>query len=137
MHPILRNTLAVVAGIIVGMFTNMGTLQLGMSLFGAPEGVDLNDINSINAHIHEYSLLQILVPFLAHALGTLVGAFVVAKLAATQHMVLALLIGVVFLIGGIGAVMMIPNAPLWFDAADLLLAYIPMGWIGGKLGKPK
>lgn len=40
-------------------------------------------------------------PFLPHALGTLIGAFVAAKLAANHHMKFAMGIGVSFLIGGL------------------------------------
>ena len=42
-------------------------------------------------------------------------------------------IGVFFLIGGTMSVFMLP-APVWFEILDLSLAYIPMGWLGGKLG---
>jgi hypothetical protein len=34
-----------------------------------------------------------------------------------------------FLLGGIANVAMLP-APLWFSALDLLLAYLPMAWLG-------
>ena len=71
-------------------------------------------------------------PFLAHALGTLAGAWLAALLAASHKMGLALGIGVLFLAGGISAVVMLP-APLWFEVLDLLLAYIPMAWLGGRL----
>jgi ABC-type transport system involved in cytochrome bd biosynthesis fused ATPase/permease subunit len=51
----------------------------------------------------------------------------------------ALIIGIIFLIGGIAACFMIP-APGWFMAADLLLAYIPMALLGeyifNRLVKP-
>lgn len=37
------------------------------------------------------------------------------------------------MIGGIAAAFMIP-APAWFVVLDLAVAYLPMAWIGGKLG---
>ncbi len=137
MHPLLRNILAVVAGLVVGGAVNMGLILGGSALMPPPPGVDVNDINSINAHIGEYSVAQLLAPFLAHALGTLVGAFVVARLAASRQLILALGIGVFSLLGGAMAVHMIPNSPLWFNILDLGFAYIPMaglGWLlaGGK-----
>ncbi len=95
--------------------------------------MDVNDIASINAHIREYSLLQLMAPFIAHAAGVLVGAFLTVKIAASRHMILALVIGAFFLLGGIMAVRMIPNSPLWFSALDLLVAYIPMAWLGYRL----
>jgi hypothetical protein len=73
-------------------------------------------------------------PFLAHALGTFVGAFIAAKIAATSKMIIAIAIGIVFMIGGIMMVMMLPS-PLWFDATDLVLAYIPMAYLGAKLAR--
>lgn len=135
MHPILRNILALVAGLIVGGAVNMGLIMLGAAVFPPPPGVDVNDINSINAHIGEYSTRQLLAPFFAHALGTLAGAFVAALLGASAQMVLALVIGAVFLAAGIMAVRMIPNAPLWFDMLDLVVAYLPMAWLGGRWGR--
>lgn len=134
MHPILRNVLAFLVGIIVGGAVNMGIIVLGGSILPPPPGVDVNDIASINAHIHEYSVIQLMVPFLAHSLGALVGAFLVAFLAVSRQMTSVLIIGGFNLIGGIMAVQMIPNAPVWFDVLDLLGAYIPMAWVGGKLG---
>ena len=44
----------------------------------------------------------------------------------------ALGIGVFFLLGGITMVFILPS-PTWFNALDLSLAYIPMGYLAGKL----
>jgi hypothetical protein len=133
MHPILRNILAFVAGLILGGAVNMGVLMLGMVVLPPPPGVDIMDIASINEHIHEYSFVAMMVPFLAHALGTLVGAFVVVRIAASQHLFLAMGIGIIFLFGGIDAVRQIPNAPVWFDVLDLVVAYLPMAWLGHRM----
>ncbi|MFZ1657551.1 MAG: hypothetical protein WAT61_01930 [Flavobacteriales bacterium] len=133
MNPILRNILAVIVGIVVGGIVNMGLIILGGKFLPPPAGVDVNDIASINAHIREYSVLQLLAPFIAHAAGLLVGAFLTAKLAATRHLAMAMVIGAVFLLGGIMAVTMVPNAPVWFSALDLVVAYLPMAWLGHRL----
>ena len=71
-------------------------------------------------------------PFLAHALGTLSGAFIAAYIAATSKTKIAFTIGGLFLLGGISVNLMLPG-PIWFEALDLLLAYIPMAFIGGKM----
>ena len=135
MHPILRNILAIVVGVIVGAMVNMGLIMAGMALLPPPAGVDIMDVASINAHIHEYTFAQLLVPFIAHAMGTLVGAFLAAKIASTRKMVFALVIGLVFLWGGVDMVRMIPAAPIWFNVLDLVVAYIPMAMLGGRLTK--
>ena len=71
-------------------------------------------------------------PFLAHALGTLVGGLVASLIAKTSHMKLALLVGVIFLAAGTYNVVTLP-APIWFEALDLIAAYLPMAWIGYRL----
>jgi hypothetical protein len=79
-----------------------------------------------------WELKYFLFPFLAHAVGTLVGAFIVAKYTVSYHMILSISVGVFFLLGGISMVFIMP-APLWFIITDISLAYIPMGWYGWKL----
>ena len=71
-------------------------------------------------------------PFLAHALGTLVGALVAAGIAVNHKMKFALGVGAWFLLGGIMNIIMLPS-PLWFTIVDLAGAYIPMAYIAGKL----
>lgn len=48
-------------------------------------------------------------------------------------MTFSLVIGFVHLLGGILAAFLIP-APVWFIVLDLFVAYIPMAWLGGKIG---
>lgn len=132
---LLRGATAALLGLITGAALNMGLLYAGMAVFPAPEGVDISKIETINENIHRYSVGQLLVPFAAHALGTLVGAFIAASIAATPHSRrrAALLVGFFFLLGGIDMVFRIPNAPLWFDVLDLGIAYIPMAVLGWRL----
>jgi len=125
MNPIFKNIIAVVLGIAIGMIVNMGLIMLGSILLPIPEGVDPMNANN-------WELIQFLFPFLAHALGTLAGAYSAAKLAANHHMKFALFIGVWFLAGGIAMVFILP-APKWFVFSDLILAYIPMSYLGEKL----
>ena len=134
MHPIVRNILAVLAGIIAGTIVNMGIIKLSGSLIPLPEGVDPNDLESIKSNLHLYQPKHFIMPFLAHALGALAGAYIVARLAANHAMKFAIGIGAFFLLGGIAAVAMI-GGPMWFNVLDLVVAYIPMGYLGGKLNR--
>ncbi len=134
MSPTLRNVLAVVAGVVVGGAVNMALISVSGSVIPLPEGVDPADLESLKANIDRFEPRHFLMPFLAHALGTLVGAFLAARLAASRRTALALGIGVFFLFGGVANAFLLP-APVWFLAADLLLAYLPMAWIGGRLGR--
>jgi len=136
MHPILRNTLAIIAGAIAGSALNGGIIGISGSLIPPPEGADLTTEAGLKAAMHLFEPRHFLLPFLAHALGTLAGAFVAARLAVSYRMALALSIGLLFFAGGLYMVMILP-APAWFNATDLLLAYFPMAWLGGRLAMPK
>ncbi len=133
MSPLVRNLLAVVAGIVVGMAINGGLVAISSSIVPLPEGVDPNDFESINANIHKYSTQHFIMPFLAHALGTLAAAFTAAKIAVSHNMKFAMGFGVFFLLGGIAAVSFLPNSPMWFKGLDLIMAYLPMAYLGGKM----
>ena len=54
-----------------------------------------------------FTPINFICPFLAHALGTLAGAFVAAKLAAGHCVKCAMGIGVFFLMGGTAAASML------------------------------
>ena len=132
MNPILRNILAVIAGIVVGSGVNMGIIMISGSLIPPPAGADVTTTEGLKASMYLFEPKHFLMPFLAHALGTLAGALIAATIAASHKMKFALGIAVFFLAGGIASVAMLPS-PLWFSVTDLVLAYIPMGYLAGKL----
>jgi len=132
MNKIARNILAVITGIILGSVVNMGIIMLQGSFIALPEGVDVTNTESLQSSMHLFEPKHFIFPFLAHAIGTLVGAYLSARIAASHKMKFALGIGIFFLIGGISMVFMIPS-PIWFAILDLSLAYIPMGWLSGRL----
>ena len=130
MKTVLRNVLAFVIGIIVASIVNMALVTLGPVVFPPPAGVNMSDATSLGSSVHLLEPRHFVFPFLAHALGTLAGA-AVAFLIATHRAVMAWMIGVFFLLGGIAASLMI-GAPVWFVAVDLLIAYLPPAWLGGR-----
>lgn len=130
MNPILRNVLALIAGIIAGMIFNFATIMIGMNIIPPPEGMDVMDPQSIAENVHLFEFKHFLFPFFAHALGSITAAFIAVKLAATNHMKLAIGIGIFFLFAGISNFFQIPS-PTWFIVVDLTLAYIPMARLGG------
>lgn len=134
MNPILKNTLAVVLGLVVGSIVNMGLITISGSIIPPPEGADVTTMEGLLEAMHKFEPKHFIFPFLAHALGTLVGACIAAAMAANRKMSLAIVIGVFFLIGGIVNAYLLP-APSWFVFLDLLGAYLPMAFIGGNLGK--
>jgi len=132
MNPIVRNILAVIGGIVVGSAVNMGLITISGSVIPPPEGADVTTMEGLKASMHLFEPRHFLFPFLAHALGTLVGAMIAGLIAANRKMLFALIIGIFFLMGGTANVFMLPS-PTWFIVVDLTLAYLPMAWLGGKL----
>jgi hypothetical protein len=133
MPNMLRNVLAVIIGFAIGSAVNMAIITIGSSLVPPPAGVDVTNVESLRENMHLFEPQHYLVPFLAHALGTLVGALAAYLVAASHKGRLALAVGALFLLGGIAASFMIP-APAWFIALDLLLAYLPMAWLACRIG---
>ena len=131
MNPILKNILAVVLGIVLGSIVNMSLISISGLIIPPPEGADITSTEGLKASIHLFKPVNFIFPFLAHALGTLVGAFVAAKIAANHKMKFAYGLGFFFLLGGIANIFMIP-APMWFNMLDLIVAYLPMAYLGGK-----
>ena len=136
MPPIMKNLLAVIAGLVVGSVVNMAIISVGSIVIPPPTGVDMSDMDKFAENIKLLEPANFIAPWLAHALGTLVGAFAAAKVAAGHKLKLALGIGVFFLLGGIMMVSMV-GGPVWFAALDLIGAYLPMGFLGGMLGGAK
>lgn len=132
MSQVLRFVLAVVVGFVVGSVVNMALIQLGGLLIPPPSGADVATAEGLKASIHLFEPRHFVFPFLAHALGTFAGA-VAATLVTPQRKPLpAYAVGGLFLLGGIVMVFMLPS-PLWFNALDLLLAYLPCAWLGHRL----
>ena len=133
MLNLLRNILALLGGVAIGGAVNMALITLSPSVIAPPAGVNVNDSASLIASIHLFEPRHFVMPFLAHAVGTLAGTLASYLIAATHKVPIAYVVGAVFLCGGVAASFMIP-APKWFIALDLVAAYLPMAWLGIQIG---
>ncbi|MCD8528694.1 MAG: hypothetical protein LRY27_01660 [Chitinophagales bacterium] len=132
---ILRNLLGLGLGLLFGSIAYI-LLSVNLStLFPLPEGVDTGNIESLRKHIAEFSYQNFIPPFLGHAVGTLLGAFICTIVAVSRKAALSLIIGLFFLGIGIFMVVQLPKTPLWFILIDLCLAYLPMATLGTFLGR--
>jgi hypothetical protein len=129
----LRNVLAVIAGIVIGSIANIALITIGPSIIPPPAGVDVSSAEGLSKAMHLFEPRHFIMPFLAHAVGTLAGAIAAYLIAASYKVPLAYVIAALFLCGGIAASFMIP-VPKWFIAVDLLAAYLPMAWLGTQIG---
>ena len=103
--------------------------MLSLNIVDYPEGFDPSSAESFLKHKDSIPNSGYLIVLLAHALGTLVGGFIVGKFVSTKAIWFALGIGAWFLMGGIAASFIIP-APKWFVPVDFVFSYLPMGLLG-------
>lgn len=134
MNKILRLILSVVLGLVAGSAVNMGLIMVSGQVIPPPAGADVTTMEGLKASLHLFEPKHFLFPFLAHALGTLVGAFAAGVTAPERSVVPAYAVGVLFLGAGIANIVVLPG-PLWFNAVDAVLAYLPMAWLGQKLAQ--
>ena len=132
MGKTIRTILAVLLGLAVGSTVNMGLILLSPMVIPPPSGVDVTDMESLAASMHLFQFRHFVFPFLAHAGGTLVAAYLAVMIASGYRLKISMLVGSLFLLGGISNAILLP-APGWYIVVDLIGAYIPMAWIGGRL----
>ncbi len=123
----LKNIGIIILGIIIGMIINIGLIILGGIIIVPSDNFE--PMNAIN-----WDLKYFIFPFLAHALGTFSGAFIVSKLSKKTNIIIPLIVGCYFLLGGIYMATILP-APIWFILLDITGGYIPMALLGWKLAK--
>jgi hypothetical protein len=131
-HPLLKNVLALVLGLVGGSIINMLIVTISPHIIPPPANADVTTEEGLKQSIHLFQPIHFLMPFLAHAIGTFVGAYIAAKLASSHKLIFALIIGIFFLSGGIYMVTQLPS-PLWFNILDLGLAYIPAAWLAERM----
>lgn len=132
----VRLLLAIIIGVALGGFVNMGVILSSGFFVAPPTGADLSTPEGIQA---AHALLEpkhYMFPFLAHAVGTFIGAFAAVKITKEHQLAAALVVGSLFFVGGIQAARIIP-APTWFVAMDLVLAYFPCALLGYWLARSK
>ncbi|HEY1193771.1 hypothetical protein [Flavobacterium sp.] len=136
MNPLFRNTLAVLAGLVIGSIVNMSIISISGSIIPPPNGADVTTAEGLKATMHLFEPKHFLFPFLAHAIGTFGGALTTALIAASNKTKLAFFIGAFFLFGGIVMVYTLPS-PIWFSIIDLVFAYLPAAYLASKIATKK
>jgi hypothetical protein len=119
--------------LFVGGITNMGIVQAGGALWPVDPQFDLKTMAGLEAALPTYTTVQLLIPVLAHAAGTLVAALIVARWGLWPVFSAYVFAGLFFL-GGLQMVVALP-APVWMETLDLLVAYFPMAWLALRAQK--
>jgi hypothetical protein len=129
---LLRKVLAAVGGFVAGSAVNMGLVVTGGEVFPPPAGLDMSTAEGLKAAMPLLQTEHFVFPLLAHAAGTFVGALVATWLTPGRTPGPAWAVGALFLLAGIAMAATMPG-PLWFEATDVVLAYLPMAWLGHRV----
>ena len=127
----LRNILALMAGIIAGVAA-IGVIQwLNFQLFPPPPGLDPEMPEDVARILQQVSPWAIVLLEVSYVAGALASGFVAARLARPRPMALALTMGAVFTLFNIANLLQIPH-PLWL-AVLTTATFLPLAWLGGRL----
>ncbi|MCH2160424.1 MAG: hypothetical protein MK085_00980 [Phycisphaerales bacterium] len=127
----IRNILAVILGIIVGMIFNMAVVILNTAvLYPVPEGFDWNDTEKVAEYFSGLPLTAFLVVLVAHLGQAFFGGLVAAAISRNAAMTVAMIVGVLSMLFGIANMMMMPNpAWMWIEVPLYLLA----AWLAARI----
>ena len=112
---------------------NGALINVSNQIIPPPVGFDLKTAEGLQAAMPHMGPEHFLFPFLAHALGTLLSALLITRFLKSQQFVFSMMAGILFLLGGVSMVVMLPETPIWFVLVDLIVAYIPMAYWGNRI----
>lgn len=125
----IRNVLATVAGLVVGMCLNMALAMLNSYvLFPMPAGVTFEDAPGFAAYVASLPPVAFLVVIAAHVGQAALGAWVAARLAARRPLIPALVIGALTAVACVMNLLQLPGpAWMWIEVPLCLAAPYALG----------
>ena len=121
----IRVFLSIIVGFFVGSLVNMLIVAAAPSIIPLPPGTDNSSLEKLRESMSSFEAKNFIFPLLAHALGTLTGSAVAARFAGPGLLPAAIIVGVLFLAGGISMDYFV-KGPTWYRVTDLGLCYLPM-----------
>jgi hypothetical protein len=118
MHPTLRLTLALIAGIAAALITIMVIETVGHSMY-PPPALDYNDTEALRAYVDGLPLGAKLIVLAAWLAGTIDGVFVAGLVNRGRYGLCAAVIGGLVLAATLFNLWMIPH-PLWLALAGIV-----------------
>jgi hypothetical protein len=126
----LQYTLAVVVGLVLGMAVNMMFVMLNLIFFPMPDGLSMQDPEGFSAWAATLPDSAFILPMVAHLAQAFVGGWLAARLGASNPMVLAMIVGVLSLVGGIvNALSMEIPTWMWLE----MPFYLVLAWAAGNI----
>ncbi len=126
----LRNIGAVLAGLLVGACANMALVMANMMAFPPPGALDMADPVAFAAYVAGLPARAFVVPVLAHLTQAALGGWLAARLAGSRPRELAMVVGVLTVMGSVQNMATI-GGPAWMWAE--LPLELALAWGAGGL----
>lgn len=125
----VRNILAVLAGMAVGLLVIMGMEGYVDKIYPAPANLNIHDRAGMANHIAAMPFTAVAMMVFTYMLSSFVGGYTASRISRKMRQ--SLVVGCILLAAGVSNVVLIRH-PIWM-AALFLVVYIPFALLGGKL----
>ena len=127
----IRNSLAVFAGLSAGMIWNLALIELITGVFYPPQTpFEMSDTAAFQDYVASLPPQAFICVLLAHVGQAFFGGRVAARLSNEDYMTPVMIVGVLAMIGGIVAFVTMPG-PNWL--AIEFLFYLPLAYAAGRV----
>jgi hypothetical protein len=123
-----KTTLGLIAGVIVAFVIISLNENITSSIHPVPEGMNMNDIESVKAYINTMPITAFLAILLGYTVASFVGAFTATYISKIMRH--SFIVAFILMLANTANLVMIPH-PVWFAIASSLI-YPPFAWMGGK-----
>jgi len=126
----IRNICAVLIGLVAGMAVNMLIGMSALLLYPMPEGVRFDDAEAMPAYFESLPVTAFLIVMLAHLGQAFVGGWIATLISRNSSMLVAMIVGVLSMAGGIYNMMSLPHPSwMWIEVPLYLVA----AWAAARL----
>ncbi|PZF73504.1 hypothetical protein [Taibaiella soli] len=125
----VRNILAVLAGLGVGILVIMGMEGYVDKIYPAPANLDIHDAEGMARHIAQMPFAAVALMVFTYMLSSFVAGYTASRISKKIRQ--SFVVGCFLMASGVANVVLIRH-PIWMAALFIVL-YIPFALLGGKL----
>ena len=134
MPPLLRNILAQIAGVIVGVVCISVGETIDGRIYPPPAGFDPKNVEMVKQYAASLPPSALLIVLFSYAIGFSIAVLLATRLAATNHAVRGAVVGAFFGAATVLNLMAFPH-PAWFWVGNFAVL-LAATWLGIRLGLP-
>jgi len=136
MMRILIAIIAVVVGLIIGIMSNWWIVMINLSMYPLPDGYTFDSLlqpenkDVLIDWVKSLPQSAFILVLVAHLSQAFIGGFVAALISRQHAMCVAMIVGVITLIGGVINILMLPpRVWLWIE----MPLYLVLAWFAARL----